>query len=47
MPLVRSYRFSSGTEVVPAVVEIVRPFRSASVLIGELALTAAVTLITK
>jgi hypothetical protein len=38
---------SSGTEVVPDVVEIVLPLRSTRLLMPELFLTAAVTLITK
>ena len=45
--LVFSYCFSSGTAVVPDVVEIVLPFRSASCLMPDDFFTAAVTLITK
>src|SRR5512144_1758417 len=47
MVLVFSYFLSSGTDVVPEVVETVLPFRSASVLMPEFFFTAAVTLITK
>ena len=45
--LVFSYCLSSGTDVVPEVVETVLPLRSASCLIPEAFFTAAVTLITK
>src|SRR5215831_3188321 len=45
--LVFSYFLSNGTAVVPEVVEMVLPPRSARLLMPELFLTAAVTLITK
>jgi len=47
MAAVFSYCLSSGTDVVPEVVAIVLPLRSARVLIPESAFTAAVMLTTK